>query len=115
MNLFGLVKTGTTALGADPVRFFEFGTAPALEVLPYATWQEITGTPLNFMEGVPSTDQVTTQIDVWAPTAAECRTVSKAIRRALDAFGTFTFYQNTWDKESRLYRCILHYTYAKEI
>ena len=82
MNLFALVKAGTTLLGTDPVRFFEFGTAPALEITPYATWQEIHGSPFNYIEGTPTTDHIKTQIDVWAPTASECRDVARAVRRA---------------------------------
>ena len=115
MNLFALVKTGVPQLGTNPVRYFEFGTAPTLATPPYATWQELTGTPLNFLEGRPSTDSVKVQIDVWATTATECRTVARAIRRALDPHGTFSFYQNSWDEESRLCRSILHYNYNKGI
>ena len=115
MNLFALVKAGTTLLGTDPVRFFEFGTAPALEITPYATWQEIHGSPFNYIEGAPSTDHIKTQIDVWAPTASECRDVARAVRRAIDGQCTITFFQNSWDEESRHYRTTLHAYYAQEI
>ena len=114
-SLFPLIKNSTTLLGTQPVRFFEFGTAPALEKPPFATWQEITGTPFNYLEGRPSTDSVKVQIDVWATSTAECRAVARAIRRALDQNGTFSFYQNTWDEESRLYRATLHYNHTQEI
>jgi len=117
-SLFQLVKadpTCTALLGAAPVRFFEFGTAPTLETVPYATWQEITGTPLNVMEGSPSTDHIKAQLDVWGRTASECRTVTRAIRRAIDPTCLITFFQNTYDVESRLYRAIVHVNYAKEI
>ena len=115
MNLFALVKAGTALLGTAPVRFFEFGTAPTLETVPYATWQELRGTPFNVIEGAPSTDFIKAQIDVWATTAAEARAVSRAVRRAIDAHGTITFFSNTWDETSRLYRTMLHFTYPQEI
>ncbi len=118
MNLFSLVSTDPTCaglLGADPTKFFEFASAPTLELAPYATWQEIQGTPFNVVEGAPSTDLVKVQIDVWASTASEARTVSRAIRRAIDTSGTITFFSNTWDEDSRLYRSMLHYSFAKEI
>lgn len=118
MNLFSLIKADATCtglLGTDPTRFFEFATAPNLETVPYATWQEIQGTPFNIFEGAPSTDMVKAQIDVWASSASEARTVSRAIRRAIDTHGAITFYSNTWDEDSRLYRTILHYLFAKEI
>ena len=56
ITIFRLVKAGTTRLGTDPVRFFEFGTAPALEALPYATWQELSGEPVNYLAGAPDSD-----------------------------------------------------------
>ena len=115
MNLYALIKAGTTSLGTDPTRFFEFGTAPSLETVPYATWQQIQGTPFNYIAGSPSTDMVKVQIDIWASTAAECRTVSREVRRAIDSQAPITFFQNSWDEEARLYRCTLHTTYTQEI
>jgi hypothetical protein len=115
MNLFALVQAGASSLGTNPTRFFEFGTAPELEQLPYATWQELNGSPFNVLEGAPSADKIKAQIDVWAATAAECRAVTREVRRAIDSAGTVTFFQNTWDEPSRLYRAILHYSYTKEI
>lgn len=118
MNLFALIKadpTCTALLGANPTRFFEFGTAPELEALPYATHQELTGTPLNLMEGSPSTDHIKTQIDVWGRTASETRAVTRAIRKAIDPTCLVTYFQNTYDVESRLYRAIVHVTHLKEI
>ncbi|WP_291986384.1 DUF3168 domain-containing protein [Candidatus Accumulibacter sp. ACC007] len=118
MNLFSLVSTDPTCtalLGSPFTRFFEFGTAPTLEDVPYATWQEIQGTPFNVVEGAPSTDMVKAQIDVWASSASEAREVSRAIRRAIDMSSTITFYSNTWDEESNLYRTLLHCSFAKDI
>jgi hypothetical protein len=115
MNLFDLVKSGTTLLGQNPTRFFEFGFAPQLEKLPYATWQELRVTPFNYLAGAPSTDTIKTQIDVWATTAQECRTVARAVRRAIDSACTVSFLQNSWDEDSRLYRTTLHATYSQEI
>lgn len=114
-TLFQRVAAGTDLLGTNPTRFFEFGTAPALEQVPYATWQELQGTPLNVLEGAPSTDHIKAQIDIWASTAAEARTVAKAVRRCIDGHGLVTFYQHQWDELSGLYRTILHYQYAQEL
>ena len=83
--------------------------------MPYATWQEIQGSPFNVVEGAPSTDLIKAQIDVWASTASEARAASRAIRRAIDTSGTVTFFSNGWDEDSRLYRSMLHYSFAKEI
>lgn len=87
MNLFALVKASpdcTAILGTDIVRFFEFGQAPQLQHRPYATFQFITGTPYNLLDGPPSADHITVQIDVWADDSATCKAAAKAIRKALE-------------------------------
>jgi hypothetical protein len=115
MNLFALVKAGTTLLGQRPVRFFEFGTAPELMTLPYATWQELSGVPFNVLEGAPGADHIKTQIDVWAETPAACRAVAREIRRSIDGTGTVTFFSYAWDEPSRLYRAIIHFYFCQEL
>lgn len=87
MNLFALVKASpecTSLLGANPVRFFEFGQAPQLEKTPYATFQFITGNPYNVLTGPAPADHITAQIDVWATTSAECKAIANAIRGAVE-------------------------------
>ena len=67
MNLFALVKASpecVALLGANPVRFFEFGQAPQLEQAPYVTYQHITGSPYNVLTGPAEADHITTQVDV---------------------------------------------------
>ncbi|CAI09243.1 DUF3168 domain-containing protein [Aromatoleum aromaticum] len=118
MSLFALVKASpacTALLGANPVRLFEFGTAPELQTLPYATYQELYVRPANVLEGAPSTDHVKYQIDLWSTTATEARALGKAIRRAIDSVGIVTFFQNTFDHEARLYRITLHYHQLERI
>lgn len=118
MNLFQLVAADsacTAALGNNPVKFFEFGTAPDLEQAPYATWQILAGEPCNYLEGSPSHDMVEAQIDIWGDDATEARTVARAIRRALDAHITITHYLSHFDEESGLYRIVTRCTYLTEI
>lgn len=118
MTVFSLVKASpacTALLGTNPCRLFEFGTAPELQTLPYATYQELYGRPQNVLEGVPSADHVKYQIDVWCTTPTEARTLARAIRRALDSVGIVTFFQNTFDHEARLYRITLHYHQLQEV
>ena len=118
MNLFQLIKADTACtdlLGSNPVKFFEFGTAPDMEQAPYATWQILAGEPFNYLAGQPSTDLIEAQIDVWGATAAEVRAACRAIRRALDPYITITHFFTQFDEESRLYRCVLRCTYTTEI
>lgn len=107
MNLFPLIKQNpacTALLGDNPVRFFEFGTAPQLETLPYATFQLINGTPYNKLTDPAEADQITYQIDAWAKTASELKAVANAIRQAIENDGYITFYNSGRDDESGLYR-----------
>lgn len=115
MNLFSLVKAGTNLLGTDPVRFFDFGSAPQLETLPYATWQVLSGEPFNYLSGQPSDELLEVQIDIWAETAAECRTVARAVRRAIDPTIHISHYVSAWDAESNLYRTVIRCTLPQEI
>jgi hypothetical protein len=106
MNLFALVKASpecTVLIGEDPVRFFEFGEAPELETLPYATHQFITGTPYNLLDGPASADHLSIQIDVWANSSTECKAVANAIRSATEGHCYVTSWLGT-SKESGVFR-----------
>ena len=108
MNLFALVKASpecTALLGANPVRFFEFGQAPQLEKAPYATYQHITGNPYNNLTGPASADHITAQIDVWADSSAECKAVANAIRNAVENDCYVTSWLGT-SKEGDTFRTI---------
>lgn len=112
MSVFSLVKgssTCTALLGDSPVRFFEFGSAPQLETLPYATFQEINGTPFNQLEGAAEADQISYQIDAWAKAPGEVRAVANAIRSALENDGYIVFFNSGRDDESGLFRSTFRY------
>lgn len=116
MNLFSLVKAGTTLLGTAPCRFYEFGHAPELDTLPYATWQELSFSPFyTYDRDINPTDMIKVQIDVWATTTAEVRTITRQIRLALNHHVDVTFCQYTWDEKSNLYRSTTFITFAKEL
>lgn len=112
MNLFPLIKNSpecTALLGSNPVRFFEFGTAPQLETLPYATFQLINGTPFNKLSGPADADQITYQIDAWAKTTGELKAVANAIRNAIENDGYIVFFNSGRDDESGLFRYTLRF------
>jgi len=118
MTLFELVAADpdcTALLGSNPTKFFEFGTAPALEQPPYATWQIVSGDPFNFLAGAPTNDMIEAQIDVWAPTAPTARATARAIRRALDPFIQISHYVSGFDPESSLYRVVIRCDYMTEV
>lgn len=111
-TLFQLIKNSPECkalLGDNPVRFFEFGSAPQLEILPYATFQEINGTPFNKLSGAAEADLITYQIDAWSKTASEARAVFNAIRNAIEHDGYITFFSTGRDDESGLFRSTLRF------
>ncbi len=109
MTLFALVKASpecTAHIGADPVRFFEFGEAPELETLPYVTHQFIAGTPYNQLDGPAIADHLSIQIDVWADSSTQCKAVANAIRSAIEGHCYVVSWLGTAkEKESGIFRC----------
>lgn len=106
-TLFQLIKQSpacTAVLGDNPIRFFEFGTAPQLEQLPYATFQLINGTPFNKLSGPAGADQITYQIDAWAKSTSEIKALAHAIREAIEDSGYIVFFNTGKDDESGLFR-----------
>lgn len=88
--------------GPNPLRVYAFGEAPANAVTPYVVWQTITGSPENYLAGVPDTDGFTTQVDVYGAGSGNkpitaVRTAAKAVRDAIEPVA----YIVAWRGESR--------------
>lgn len=71
-------------LGTGPTRLYLFGLAPDKVVKPYAVWQQISGSPDNYLAGRPDVDSHGLQIDVYADTAKAANDVATAIQRAIE-------------------------------
>lgn len=90
--------TVTALLGAHPnLRVYEFGQAPADPVVPYVTWQEITGTPDNTLGCPPGYDMKSIQVDIYGKTAVSARAVKDAIVPPIES----KMYITSWDGEGR--------------
>src|SRR5690554_2036536 len=74
--------------GEGVVRFFPFGQAtvqgggPA--PLPYVVWQQVGGSPSNYLGDRPDIDSFVSQIDVYAATAESAREVAIQVRNAIE-------------------------------
>lgn len=66
------------------VRIRGQGYAGETPTRPYITHQTISGNPANYIAGRPGIDAFRAQIDVWADTAAEAKTIAEAVRDALE-------------------------------
>jgi hypothetical protein len=52
---------------------------PAGLVLPYVTFQQVGGAPLNYLDGVPTARNARMQFNVWAKTRQEANTLMRSI------------------------------------
>lgn len=97
--------SAVTALLANPPRCYPQGEAPQGVAKPYVVYQQITGSPENYLGGNPDIDGTTTQLDVYGDTLASCRNVYTACRNALQAIGYITSYREMGrEPDTNLYR-----------
>jgi len=95
----------TAVLGSAPVRFWPFGEAPENSVLPYSVWQQVSGSPENYLGDLPDLDSYTLQIDVYASTGSSARAAAKAIRDAIEPHAHIVAWRGeSRETETKLYR-----------
>lgn len=73
--------------GASNVRIYGFGEAPQGVESPYATFQFISGVPVNHLAQRPVVDEVRVQFDAYGATGAQARSMAAAIRDAMEPHG----------------------------
>lgn len=61
-------------------------TIPQGEILPAVTFQRITNSPEDSKDGVSTLDVITVDVDSFGKTLSELKTLTEAIRTALDRF-----------------------------
>lgn len=92
-------------LGSNPVRVYPFGEAEQGVTKPYAVWQNIAGSPENYLGDLPDADSYTAQIDIYADTSGSALDAAMAIRDALEPVAYVTSLGNTSrDSDTRDYR-----------
>jgi len=95
----------TALLGVGPTRLYPHGEAPDGTAKPYAVWQVVSGSPINYVNGVPDTDRYGLQVDVYAETASSADAVVVALRRAIAQRAYITgFGIDTRDDDTHNYR-----------
>lgn len=66
------------------LKLYMFGMAPQNVQKPYAVWQVVGGFPENYLAGRPDTERHSLQIDVYANSASQARSVLAAIEHAIE-------------------------------
>lgn len=91
-------------LGSSPLRVYPFGEASQTVLKPYAVWQNISGSPENYLGDLPDADSYTVQIDVYSDDLSGVINSARAIRNALEPVAYVTSLGNTSrDTETRDY------------
>lgn len=95
----------TNLIGTDPVRLFPFGLASQQVLAPYVLWQNIGGSPENYLGSLPDSDGYSIQVDVYGVDATDAIDVARAIRDAVEPNAYITGWGNTnRDYDTGLYR-----------
>ncbi|MHC5644228.1 DUF3168 domain-containing protein [Escherichia coli] len=95
----------TALLGSNPVRIYPFGIQDDNVVYPYAVWQNINGSPENFLNQRPDADMYSLQVDIYADTPDEAIAVAQAMRNAIEVKANIVRWGNqTRDPETLRYR-----------
>lgn len=90
-------------LGTD-LRLHIAGDVPQSPVAPYATFQLVSDVPDNNLINNASSSRYTMQIDVWAKSQSQARTIAALIRRTLRPHAYMTFKLEDFDKDTDLKR-----------
>lgn len=95
----------TTVFGSNPVRVFPQGAAPEGVSRPYAVFQQITGSPENYLNQRPDADDSTTQVDVYADTVDVARSAAIVIRDSVEGVSYVSAVREMGrDPDTNLYR-----------
>ncbi|TDV54636.1 uncharacterized protein DUF3168 [Pseudomonas graminis] len=95
----------TALLGDAPMRLYPHGQADQNVAKPYAVWQVVSGSPVNYINGQPDVDRYGLQIDVYATTAVSADAVVSAMRKAIGKRAYITgFGVDTVDTATKNYR-----------
>lgn len=92
-------------IGGDHLRLYPFGQQDDDVFYPYAVWQNIGGSPENYLAQRPDADSFSLQVDVWADTPEQAIAVAKALRNAIEPHAYITRWgDQDRDTETKRYR-----------
>jgi hypothetical protein len=104
----------TALIGSNPCRCYPFGQAPQGTVIPYVTWQTISGTPTNKLTQGSFYDSMRAQIDCWAATGSAAIALAEVVRTALEPVGVcVSLNLNEKDAETGIYRYSMDFEFIK--
>lgn len=114
-NVFALVKASsavTSIIGSAPCRCYE-GTAPQDVARPYVVVTNAGGAPENYLEGLPGIDSYRMQMDAFAESASDVRSLATALRNAIEpsAHMIGTPLGPIFESDTKLFRVMLEFDF----
>ncbi|HGO5393641.1 TPA: DUF3168 domain-containing protein [Klebsiella michiganensis] len=92
-------------IGANPIRLYPFGLQDDEPIYPYVVWQNIDGSPPQYLGTRPDHDGYAIQVDIYAKTSADVLAVAKALRDVIEPHAYITRWGGqTRDSETKNYR-----------
>lgn len=117
--VFATLKTSSDVkaiVGQNPPRIYRHGDSPQRQegapMLPYITWQLISGIPENNLSDPPPVDRQSVQVDCWHPSDTGVETLSNAVRDAIEPVAHMTSVNlDQRDIDTKLYRISLSFDF----
>jgi len=92
-------------IGGETLRLYPFGMQDDNVVYPYVVWQNVSGSPENFLAQRPDADNFTLQVDAYADSPDEVIAVAAALRNAIEPHAYITRWgDQEIDSETKRYR-----------
>lgn len=85
--IFTIIKTSDQVkalFGSDPIRVYPFNLVDSTVAKPYAVWQNVDGSPENYLNQRPDADRHDVQVTVYADTAEDAQAGAEALNYALE-------------------------------
>lgn len=95
--LYQIAMASSAVVALVGTRVYPFGHVDGQPAKPYVVWQGAAGRPENYLGDLPDVDHLTTQVDVYAASAASALATAKALRDAFEPVA----YVVSWRGESR--------------
>lgn len=97
--------------GSDPIRVYPFGGVDDSVETPYAIWQNVGGSPANYIGNRPDVDQFEVQIDIYGKDLDIMLSAATVLRDVLEKFGYITrLGSQEQDTVTKLYNMTFDYT-----
>lgn len=102
-------------LGANPLRVYPWGRAPANVKKPYVVYSVYNGNPENYLAQAPDIDNKGTQLNIYSDNSNNLEMCYLAIRNALEPHAHMTSFSTpALDVDTDLFSCSMEFDFWDE-